>query len=214
MTDFPPLLIEGYERFRKGKLEQKREIYEQLATEGQNPDILLIGCCDSRSSPATIFDTGPGELFVIRNVANLVPPFMPTGEYHGTSAAIEFAVIGLKVKDIVVMGHCQCGGIKAYLDGISDLGEGTNFIGKWVSMIAPAAKGIKDLPSEKQAEALERLTIINSLKNLRTFPMIQEREKAGELRIHGVYFDVGSGSLEIYDEAQECFVLSQKLAAE
>ena len=205
MKFFPFALKEGYERFRTGRLAEEKARYEILAREGQNPDVLVISCCDSRVTPAAIFDTGPGELFVIRNVANLVPPFSPNGDYHGTSAAVEYAVLGLKVGHIVVMGHGRCGGIKAYLDGVTDMGNGTAFIGKWMSIVEPAAAGLDDIPVEERGKVLERRAVVHSLENLRTFPMIREGEEAGSLMLHGAFFDVKSGVLEIYDRASKVF---------
>ena len=206
MKTFPIQLKSGYARFTHGRLLEERARYEVLAQEGQRPDVLVISCCDSRVTPAAIFDTGPGELFVIRNVANLVPPFQPDGDLHGTSAAVEYAVLGLKVGHIVVMGHGRCGGIQAYVNGVEDLGRGTDFIGKWMSLVAPAAEGLEHLPHEEQCSQLERRGVVNSLKNLRSFPMIAEREKAGKLMLHGAFFDVHSGLLEIYDKETKAFL--------
>ena len=144
--NFPKRLAEGYAKFLNGRFPRERERFEDLAERGQSPEILLIGCCDSRVSPELIFDAGPGEMFVVRNVANLVPPYKPNDDYHGTSAAIEFAVMGLKVKHIVIMGHAQCGGVKAYAELQHDpymrpLAPG-DFIGGWIKLLAPAAEKI------------------------------------------------------------------------
>ncbi len=172
----------------------------------ENPEILLIGCCDSRVSPELIFDAGPGEMFVLRNVANLVPPYQPNDDYHGTSAAIEFAVMGLKVKHIVVMGHAQCGGVKAYTQLQHDpyvrpLAPG-DFIGGWIKLMAPAAESLGP-PTEPLKEWSERLaleSIKRSLKNLRTFPYIRTLEARGWLSLHGAYFGVASGELLTLDD--------------
>jgi carbonic anhydrase len=209
MKTFPIALKTGYDRFRSGKLEAERARYELLALEGQNPDVLVISCCDSRVTPAAIFDTGPGELFVIRNVANLVPQFSPNGDYHGTSAAVEYAVLGLKVGHIVVMGHGRCGGIRAYVEGVEDLGEGTDFIGHWMSIVAPAAKGLEHLPPAEQCAQLERRAVVHTLQNLRSFPIIKAREDAGKLSLHGAFFDVHSGVLEVYDKETKEFLPCQ-----
>src|SRR5919202_1293001 len=136
---FPDRLLAGYRSFREERLPNERERYEALAEKGQSPEIMVIGCCDSRVSPEVIFDASPGELFVVRNVANLVPPYAPDEHYHGTSAALEFAVQGLKVKHIVVLGHARCGGIQAFAEAAAPLSRG-DFIGKWMTMIAPAAQ--------------------------------------------------------------------------
>src|SRR6187402_2746408 len=133
----PARLIEGYEAFRSGRLAAEQDRYRDLAEQGQSPEIMVIGCCDSRVSPEVIFDARPGELFVVRNVANIVPPYETNGQFHGTSAALEFAVEALKVKHIVVMGHASCGGIRSFAQKHGPLSSG-DFIGKWMSIIAPA----------------------------------------------------------------------------
>src|SRR5260370_19912639 len=137
----PPRLIEGYEAFRSGRLPAEQSRYRDLAERGQSPEIMVIGCCDSRVSPEVIFDARPGELFVVRNVANLVPPYAPDGSYHGVSAALEFGVGALRVKHIVVLGHASCGGGGAFSAGGAALAPG-DFIGKWMSLIAPAAEKV------------------------------------------------------------------------
>ncbi len=205
-TSFPKRLAEGYENFLGGRFGRERERFEELAVKGQNPEILLIGCCDSRVSPELIFDAGPGEMFVLRNVANLVPPYQPNDDYHGTSAAIEFAVMGLKVKHVVVMGHAQCGGVKAYTELQNDpyvrpLAPG-DFIGRWIKLLAPAAERL-GAPSEPLKDWTERLaleSIKRSLKNLRSFPYIQTLEARGWLSLHGAYFGVATGELLALDD--------------
>ena len=146
MKDFPDYLLNGYKNFMSGRYAGERDRYRTLADSGQKPQTLFIACCDSRSAPETIFDCGPGELFVMRNVANMVPPFEPDGQYHATSAAIEYAVQVLKVKDIVVMGHGRCGGIQAALDpNFESLSPG-DFIGKWMNLVKSAAEQIQNAP--------------------------------------------------------------------
>src|ERR1700761_8153990 len=136
---FPKRLIEGYNAFADGRLQSEQHRYRELAERGQTPEIMVIGCCDSRVSPEVIFDAGPGEMFVVRNVANLVPPFETTGTYHGVSAALEFGVGALKVKHIVVLGHAQCGGVKAFAEDAEPISPG-DFIGRWMSLMAPAVE--------------------------------------------------------------------------
>jgi carbonic anhydrase len=158
---------------------------------------MIIACCDSRTAPETVFDAGPGELFVLRNIANLVPPYEPDNEFHSTSAALEFAVLALQVKNIVVMGHGRCGGIKAALDHAAPLSSG-DFIGKWMSLIRPAADTVASSTMMTEGErrtALERISIRYSIANLRTFPGIKAREDKGELVLHGAWFDVSTGEL-------------------
>jgi len=186
----------------------ERQRYHDLATEGQSPTTMVIACCDSRAAPETIFDVGPGELFVLRNVANLVPPFEADGGQHGTSAGIEFAVQGLGVANIVVMGHGRCGGIHAALyPQINPLNPG-NFIGKWLSLLDPVTAQFSDsklLTEGERHTMLERISIRHSIKNLRTFPYVAEREQKGSLAIHGAWFDIKTGELWIMDKETEEF---------
>src|SRR5262245_66454545 len=140
--EFPSRLIAGYQAFRRSRLPVEQDRYRELAETGQQPEIMVIGCCDSRVSPEVIFDARPGELFVVRNVANLVPPYSPTGGTHGVSAALEFAVQALKVQHIVVLGHARCGGIQAFISQDAPLSAG-DFIGKWMALIEPAAEMLK-----------------------------------------------------------------------
>jgi carbonic anhydrase len=178
MQSFPISLLNGYRNFMSGRYVDERERYRSLAEEGQKPATLVIACSDSRSAPETIFDAGPGELFVIRNVANMVPPYEPDGHFHATSAALEFAVQSLKVSDIVVMGHGRCGGIRAALDPNAEPLSPGDFIGRWMGLVKPAAEQIQSndvmTPAERQT-ALERISIRNSLDNLRSFPDIHRR---------------------------------------
>jgi carbonic anhydrase len=190
-------LSDGYRRFRAGHYNDERARYEQLAREGQKPRTMIVACSDSRSAPETIFDAGPGELFVVRNVAALVPVYAPDAKSHGASAALEFAVLGLEVDSIVVMGHGRCGGVAAALDPASRLTD-TDFIGAWVADLrtldeqtpASTAGG----PAERQ-RLIEHLSVQLSLEHLRTFPWIAERERAGSLALHGAWFDIALGEL-------------------
>jgi carbonic anhydrase len=202
MQIFPAELIDGYRNFMSGRYAAERERYHTLAESGQKPKTLIIACCDSRSSPETIFDAGPGELFVLRNIANLVPPYEPDGRGHGTSAAIEFAVQALNVENIVVMGHGRCGGIKAALDeNFEPLAPG-DFIGQWMSYLKPTAEDMvryDALTSSERQTALERISIRNSIGNLREFPYVAEREAAGQITLHGAWFDISTGELWCMD---------------
>jgi len=201
---FPSRLITGYKTFRGNRFARERERYEALA-EAQRPEIMVIGCCDSRVPPEVIFDANPGEMFVVRNVANLVPPFETEGEYHGTSAALEFAVQGLKVKHIVVLGHAGCGGIRAYADDAAPLSPG-DFIGKWMSLIAPAAArvGLRNkTPDELQR--LELAVVDLSLANLMTFPCIRILVERGRLNLHGSHYGIADGHLLVRDPATAAF---------
>ncbi len=199
---FPRKLLGGYAHFRKTRLARERERYEELAETGQKPDTMIIACCDSRSAPETIFGTAPGEIFVVRNVANIMPPYESNGDYHGTSAALEFAVQELRVKHIVVMGHGRCGGIDAFRRQLSGevakpLSPG-DFIGKWISLLEPVAHSIErsgdETPEELQMK-LECGSIRQSIEHLKTFPCVSillEREQIG---LHGAWFDISSGEL-------------------
>jgi carbonic anhydrase len=199
---FPKRLVDGYRAFREVRLPGERSRFAALAEKGQRPEVMIIGCCDSRVSPEVIFDASPGEMFVVRNVANLVPPYAPDEHYHGTSSALEFAVQALKVKHIVVLGHAHCGGIQAFADGAAPLSPG-DFIGKWMSMIAPAAERLGPRHGNGEDEdyigRLERAAIEQSLRNLMTFPYVADRVASGELALHGAYFGVASGVLLVRD---------------
>ena len=202
MTAFPQSLLQGYRAFREGRFADESERYRTLAEQGQRPQTLVLACCDSRAAPETIFDALPGEIFVLRNVANLVPPYEPDGRYHGTSAALEFAVQGLKVKNIVVLGHGRCGGVAAALNPSAEPLSPGDFIGKWMELLAPAAKAIGQDQSMTAAErqlALERTSIRSSIENLRTFPYISSLEEKGRLDLHGAWFDISNGELWVMD---------------
>jgi carbonic anhydrase len=202
-TSFPSALASGYRAFRQDRFRRERERYAELA-ERQSPDTMVIGCCDSRVSPQVIFDAGPGELFVARNVANLVPPFEIGGEYHGTSAALEFAVQALRVKHIVVLGHARCGGIRAFADEAAPLSPG-DFIGKWMSLIAPAAAKVGPLDARGDLRPLELAAIELSLENLMTFPCVRILVERGRLQLHGAYFGVADGVLLVRDPETGAF---------
>jgi len=209
---FPEHLLAGYRAFVSGRLRQEQARFRELAERGQKPRVLIIGCCDSRVAPEAIFDVGPGELFVARNVANLVPPYGPDAHHHGTSAALEYAVMGLRVEHVVVMGHAQCGGVTAYVQNELDpytrpLSTG-DFIGQWITLIAPAAKSLGP-PTEPVADYVERLakeSVRQSLRNMRTFPWVKNLEERGMLKLHGAYFGVADGRLQTLDEASGEFV--------
>src|SRR6476660_6146451 len=164
---FPQRLIDGYGAFASGRLQSEQDRYRELAEHGQTPEIMVIGCCDSRVSPEVIFDARPGELFVVRNVANLVPPYETDGKYHGVSAALEFGVGVLKVKHIVILGHAHCGGVRAFAEGAEPISPG-DFIGRWMSLMAPAAEKVGARGSLSRAEYLaqmEKASIVNTLDN-------------------------------------------------
>jgi carbonic anhydrase len=204
MSGFPKHLIDGYHTFTAQRLPSEQTRYRELAERGQSPEVMVIGCCDSRVSPEVIFDAGPGELFVVRNVANLVPPYAPDGATHGVSAALEFAVQVLRVKHIVVLGHAQCGGIKALATEDSAPLSPGDFIGKWMSLLEPALEETKRGRDENLNDFITRLekrAVMTSLKNLMTFPCVEILVGRGQLHLHGAYFGVAKGSLSVLDQA-------------
>jgi len=198
----PKQLIDGYRTFRGGRLRDEQERYRELGEAGQSPEVMVVGCCDSRVSPEAIFDARPGELFVVRNVANLVPPYTPDGAQRAVSAALEFAVQALKVKHVVVLGHAQCGGIRAYTEPGVPLSPG-DFIGKWMELIAPAAEAV-GRPSRFRSRDdylahLEQVSIVKTLDNLMTFPCVRILVERGRLSLHGAYFGVATGELSVLE---------------
>ena len=204
MADFNTLL-DGYRRFRQSGWGRERDRWATLA-EGQSPRVMVIACSDSRVDPSMIFDASPGEMFVVRNVANLVPPFEPDQNYHGVSAALEFAVTQLKVEEIIVMGHGFCGGCAAALTGqFNQAGHGEgHFIAHWIDMLGGAASRIRaehDVLERPAFREMEHEGVRISLRNLRTFPWVAEREQSGVLKLHGAFFAISDGVLHVLDEA-------------
>jgi len=210
----PEDLVEGYRAFRRGRLRREQARYRELADHGQAPDTMVIGCCDSRVSPEVIFDARPGELFVMRNIANLVPVYQPDENAHGVSAALEYAVNVLHVKHIVVLGHAQCGGIRAFVDKIEPLSPG-DFIGKWMAMFIKPGEVVEQRSHEPLQDFIERIEkagVFRSLENLQTFPFVRSRVESGELQLHGAYFGVAEGSLFVLDRATKEFKSARELA--
>jgi carbonic anhydrase len=203
MSQFPDHLADRFRRFKFRHFAPNQDQYEKLAQSGQTPDVMIVSCCDSRVDPETIFSAMPGELFVVRNVANLVPPFETQGKYHGVSAALEFAALNLRVKHIVVMGHSGCGGVRASLDSDTLRQTEAAFVTNWMSMLDGARERVLAAqPGGSEAElrrALEREGIKTSLDNLRTFPCIKGLEAKGKIALHGTYFDIAEGSLSVID---------------
>jgi len=204
-------LIAGYRRFRANTYPSNQKLYEELATKGQTPDTMIVGCSDARVDPAINFDTGPGEVFMMRNVANVVPPYNPDGDHHGTSAALEFAVKGLRVPNIAILGHAKCGGIRALVDHDPDAERKTDFIDSWMSISMPArkvamARAESENKSDDKAHVCRLCEMANvrvGLANLRTFPWIAEREAQGAIQLHGLYFDITKGELFRLNELNE-----------
>jgi carbonic anhydrase len=207
VATFPKHLLDGYRTFATQRLPTEQARYRELSERGQSPAVMVIGCCDSRVSPETIFDAGPGELFVVRNVANLVPAYQPDGGAHGVSAALEYAVTALHIKHVVVLGHAQCGGIRAFVDKIEPLSPG-DFIGRWMAMFVKPGEVVEQRDHESMQEfvtRIEKAAVFRSLENLMTFPFVRAAVERGEMVLHGAYFGVAEGSLFVLDKATKEF---------
>ena len=201
MDGFPKPLLDGYRAFRSDRYARELDRYRRLAEQGQAPAVMVIACCDSRAAPETIFNAAPGEIFVLRNVANIAPPYESDDSCQSTAAALEFAVQSLQVRHIVVLGHGRCGGIRAALHPAEPLSPG-DFIGKWINPLRQAAEemaGRKGLSDAERQTALEHASIRRSLANLRTFPWISALEGHGRLGLHGAWFDIADGELWVMD---------------
>jgi carbonic anhydrase len=214
MITFPHQLLDGYRTFATERLPAEQSRYRELSQRGQSPEVMVIGCCDSRVSPEAIFDAGPGELFVVRNIANLVPVYQPDEGAHGVSAALEYAVSVLRVKHIVVLGHAQCGGIRAFIDKIEPLSPG-DFIGKWMAMFIKPGEVVEQRSHETMQDfvtRIEKAGVFRSLENLMSFPFVRARVEAGDLLLHGAYFGVAEGSLFVLDKATKEFKSAREVA--
>lgn len=206
----PHYLVQRYHGWKATTFTENRNWFRRLAEDGQRPRAMVITCCDSRVHATAIFGAESGEFFIHRNIANLVPPYAPDGEQHGTSAAIEYAVNALKVAHLVVMGHTKCGGVQgchAMCSGHApELEEKTSFVGRWMDILRPGYDRVVDFPLEDQIPELERQAVLVSLENLMTFPFIRDKVEAEELALHGVMHDIAAGGLEQYDSAAGVFV--------
>lgn len=202
-------LVEGFRRFRSHNYEENRALFERLAQYGQSPKTIVVGCCDSRVDPAIVTDCNPGDLFIIRNVANLVPPYEISGSHHGTSAALEFGVCHLDVENIIVLGHAQCGGIRALMNRTPGSEPKDGFISGWMRIARNARNRVlarmQGEQEEIQMRACELEAIKVSMDNLLTFPWILERVAQKKLALHGWYFDMAQGELLIFDPASNRF---------
>ena len=209
MSSFPENLTDRFRRFKQRHFLPNAEQYEELATYGQTPATMIISCADGRVDPETIFGARPGELFVVRNIANLVPPYETGGKFHGVSSAVEFAVLNLHVKDLIVMGHSGCGGVKAALDQSAAVQTEAQFISRWMSMLDSARLSVlashQTRPHAEKERALEKEGVKTAIKNLRTFPFISERENSGRLSLHGAYFEVATGTLSVLNQSRNEF---------
>lgn len=209
MGSFPEVLADRYRRFQLRQFVPNADHYEELGKFGQTPDTMLISCCDSRVDPETIFSSMPGELFIVRNVANLVPPFETGARYNGVSAAIEFAVLNLRVRNVIVMGHSACGGVRAALDQNAAIQTEAKFISRWMSMLDEARIAVvAEYGAEShdvQQKALEMEGVKQSIKNLRSFPFVAELEDKGKLALHGAHFEIQTGTLSVLNHSRGKF---------
>ncbi len=205
----PTYLVQRYLGWKATTYKENRAWYRRLASEGQRPRAMVIACCDSRVQVTSIFGADQGEFFVHRNIANLVPPYEPDGQQHGTSAAVEYAVTALKVAHLIVLGHSQCGGVQGCLDMCQgrapELEETSSFVGRWMDILRPGVETVNGLPAEQQSEALEKEAVLTSLRNLMTFPFVAKAVEDEQLTLHGTWTTIGEGGLEAYDPAAGTF---------
>jgi carbonic anhydrase len=191
----PKSLLEGHWRYLRDRHAPEKGRYLQLAELGQTPTAMVIACCDARVDVSAIFDAEPGSLFILRNIANLVPPYEPEGRYHGTSAAIEYAALVLKVPHMIVLGHSRCGGVMAHREGFNCENRKSSFIGRWLALLDVAEVLQNDIAEHSEGTAFELAGVRTSLAHLGSFPFIRDRQDAGMVSLHGLHFDIASGRL-------------------
>lgn len=206
----PGYLVQRYQGWKATSYKENESWYRHLAESGQHPRAMVISCCDSRVHVTSIFGADQGEFFIHRNIANLVPPHKPDGQQHGTSAAVEYAVNALKVAHVIVLGHSNCGGVQGCLDMCSghapDLEDKSSFVGRWMDILRPGFERIRDIDDEaERRNALEKQAVLVSLENLMTFPFVESAVRSGKLTLHGLWTDIGEGSLEYFDPTVEGF---------
>lgn len=204
----PNFLIDRFNAWKTKDYQENKALFDELS-KGQSPHSMVISCCDSRVHVTSIFGADQGEFFIHRNIANLVPPFGPDGTYHGTSAAVEFAVTALKVKHLIVMGHSACGGVAGCYEMCSgrapQLEEKTSFVGRWIEILRPGFDRLPAGDDDSRRDALEKEAVIVSLENLMTFPFVKERVESGALTLHGLWHDIGRGDVEVFDPDSSTF---------
>lgn len=207
----PPYLVERYRAWRALKFEQDKTWYARLAEGGQRPRAMLVSCCDSRVDAVGLFGAEPGDLFVLRNVAALIPPYAPDHAHHGSSAAVEYAITALRVAHVVVLGHSDCGGVGACCDicegRAPHLAAETSFVGRWMEILRPAWEKVRAVEPEGHGRqrALEYEAVLTSLRNLETFPFVRDAVAAGRLTLHGAWMDIGAGRLHVFDAQTRAF---------
>ena len=202
-------LTNGFRVFREGPFQDQRATYEALVDQGQKPKIVVVACSDSRVDPAIVLQADPGDLFIVRNVANLVPPYEREGHYHGTSSALEYAVQHLDVEHIIVLGHAHCGGVRSLFEKRAQESDGNHFVPVWMSLVESAYLRVEgtmpDAPLKVKARVCEQSAVLVSLENLMTFPFIRQRVGDGRLRLHGWHIDIRTCDLHVYDPARQQF---------
>ena len=205
----PSYLIQRYHGWKATTWSENSAWYRRLAEDGQRPRAMVISCCDSRVHVTSIFGADQGEFFIHRNIANLVPVHAPDGEQHGTSAAVEYAVNTLKVAHLIIVGHSSCGGVKGCHDMCSghapELEEKTSFVGRWMDILRPGYERVSHLPEDERLRALEKEAVLISLENLMTFPFVTQAVESGQMTVHGLWNDIGEGTLEQYDPVTRSF---------
>ncbi|MDG1470251.1 carbonic anhydrase [Pseudosulfitobacter sp. SM2401] len=206
----PAYLLQRYQGWKATGYAENQAWYRRLASEGQRPRAMVISCCDSRVHVTSIFGADQGEFFIHRNIANLVPPFAPDGDHHGTSAAVEYAVTALNVAHLIVLGHSSCGGVQGCIDmckgNAPQLEEKASFVGRWMDILRPKYALVADEPDpEIQARQLEKHAVMASMENLMTFPFIKDRVEDGALTLHGLWTDIGEGGLEYFNPETKVF---------
>lgn len=206
----PKYLLQRYQGWKATSYSENRAWYRRLATEGQRPRAMVISCCDSRVHVTSIFGADQGEFFIHRNIANLVPPYEPDGDHHGTSAAVEYAVNHLKVAHLIILGHSSCGGVQGCIDMCEgrapELEEKTSFIGRWMDILRSRYDYVADIDdAQDKARAFEKMAVLTSLDNLMTFPFVAEAVEGGQLSLHGLWTDIGEGGLEYFDANAKLF---------
>jgi carbonic anhydrase len=201
-------LTAGFREFRDGRFQEQRAMYETLVDQGQSPKVAVVACADSRVDPAIVLQADPGDLFIVRNVANLVPPYEREGHYHGTSAALEYAIEHLQVAHLIVLGHAHCGGVRSLFENPAT-DDNERFVPPWMSLVRSAYLRVEgtmpDAPLEVKAKHCEQSAVLVSLENLMTFPFIRERVSNRTLRLHGWYIDIRSCMLHVYDPIKQYF---------
>ena len=204
----PAYLVQRFHGWKATTYAENRAWYRRLAEEGQRPRAMVISCCDSRVHVTSIFGADQGEFFIHRNIANLVPPYKPDENYHGTSAAVEYAVTTLRVAHLIVLGHSNCGGVQGCYEACHspELADATSFVGRWIEILRPGWDRVQGVPEgPERRTALEKAAVVISLENLVTFPFVRDAVEAGSLSLHGLWTDIGEGGLEAYDPGDDVF---------